>query len=101
MPAKIVDKTTCRTPTLGKKPTRIDTWKFDAVRKAILKILPKRGEGVEFMKLPALVKKQLSQKELKELGSVGWFTTTVKLELEVRSETYRVEGVSPQRLLKA
>ena len=100
MPTKPIDKTTCRTPTPGKKPTRIDTWKFDAVRKAILKIIPKRGEGVVFQKLPALVNKQLSQKELKELGSVGWFTTTVKLELEVRREIYRVEGVSPQRLLR-
>lgn len=100
MPAKIVDKTTCRTPSPGKKPTRIDTWKFHAIRKSILKSVPKRGEGVEFMKLPALVKKQLTEKELKELGSVGWFTTTVKLELEVRGEICIIEGVSPQRLLK-
>ena len=55
---------------------------------------------MEFQKLPALVKKQLSRKDLTELGSVGWFTTTVKLELEVRGEICRVDGVSPQRLLR-
>lgn len=93
-------KTTCRTPTPGKKPTRIDTLKYDVLRKAILKVVPKRGDGVEFRKLPALVKKQLSRKDLAELGSVGWFTTTVKLELEVRGEIYRINDVSPQRLLR-
>ncbi len=93
-------KTTCRTPTPGKKPTRIDRWKYDVLRKAILKVVPKRGEGVEFGKLAPLVKKELPKKQLAELGSVSWFTTTVKLDLEVRGEIYRIDGVSPQRLLR-
>ncbi len=70
------------------------------MRKAILKVVPKRGVGVEFQELASLVKKQLPKKQLAELGSMSWFTTTVKLELEVRGEIYRVDGVSPQRLLR-
>ena len=70
------------------------------MREAILKVVPKRGVGVEFQKLASLVKKQLPKKQLAELGALSWFTTTVKLDLEVRGEIYRVDGVSPQRLLR-
>lgn len=70
------------------------------LRKAILKVVPKRGEGVEFGELAPLVKKELTKKQLAELGSVSWFTTTVKLDLEVRGEIYRVDGIAPQRLLR-
>lgn len=56
------------------------------LRKAILKIVPKRGEGVEFGELAPLVKEEVTKKQLAELGSVSWFTTTVKLDLEVRGE---------------
>lgn len=91
----------CRTPTPGKKPTRIDRWKFDAVRRAILKAVPRRGEGVLFRELPQRVRKLLAIEELERLGSVGWYTTTVKLELEVRGEIRRVGGASPQRLLRS
>ncbi|MEE8154425.1 MAG: hypothetical protein V3T53_05640 [Phycisphaerales bacterium] len=70
------------------------------LRKAILKIVPQRGDGVEFGKLAPLVKKELATTQLAELGSVSWFTTTVKLDLEVRGEICRIDGVTPQRLLR-
>jgi len=92
------EKVECRTPTKGKKPTRIDAWKFDAMRKAILRAVPKSSAGVLFSALPKLVKKQLTKRQLDELGSVSWYTTTVKLELEVRGEIERVPGKTPQRL---
>jgi hypothetical protein len=95
------EKVVCRTPTPGKKPVRIDRWKFDAVRRAILEVLPTEGEGVPFMSdLPDLVASALTPEERENLGSVGWYTATVKLELEVRGEIRRVPGVTPQRLLK-
>jgi uncharacterized protein DUF6958 len=99
--AKTQDKVECRTPTPGKKPTRIDRWKFDAVRKAILAVLPRKGEGVLFTELTPLVKAQLMKDELAKLGVPMWYVTVVKLELEVRGEIRRVKDVSPQRLLRA
>lgn len=39
------DKGLCRIPTPGKKPVRIDKWKYELVRSAILESLPKRGDG--------------------------------------------------------
>ncbi len=96
------DRVPCRTPTPGKRPVRIERWKFDAVRRAILEALPTEGEGVPFMSdLPDLVAAALTPEERANLGSVGWYTTTVKLELEVRGEIRRVPGASPQRLLRS
>ncbi len=91
----------CETPTPGKQPTRIDRWKYDLVRKAILRAVPKRGGGVEFRELSLLVKARLSAEDLENLGSVSWYVTTVKLDLEVRNQIRRVDGVKPQRLLRA
>ena len=34
------------------------------------------------------------------LGNVMWYTTTVKLEMEVAGEIRRVDGVTPQRLVR-
>ena len=97
---QITDKVICETPTPGKKSTRIDRWKYELVRKAILKVLPSKGQGVEFKELTDLVKKQLSQDDLSRLGSSGWYTTVVKLDMEVKDDIRRIPGSSPQRLLK-
>jgi len=94
------EKILSRTPTPGKKPVRIDKWKYDAVRRAILKVVPAKGEGLLLKDLPLQVESRLAAEELARLGSVGWYTTTVKLDLEVRGEIRRVDGVVQQRLLR-
>ena len=93
-------KVECRTPTAGKQATRIDRWKFDAIRRAILAVLPRKGEGVLFTDLTGLVKSKLGPDELANLGVPMWYVTTVKLELEVRGEIRRVKDATPQRLLR-
>ena len=52
------------------------------------------------MELPDLVAAEIAPERLSELGSVGWYITTVKLDLEVKGKIVRVQGVSPQRLLR-
>ncbi|MFH1679651.1 MAG: hypothetical protein ABIH26_03295 [Candidatus Eisenbacteria bacterium] len=94
------DKVECRTPTPGRSATRVDRWKFEAVRRAILAVPSERKEGAAFRDLPGLVAKMLAARERAELGSVSWYTTTVKLELEVRGEIRRVPGARPQRLTR-
>jgi hypothetical protein len=96
---KTRDRVECRTPTPGKQPTRIDRWKFDAVRRTILVVLPRKGAGVLFAELTGLVKAQLRPDDLAELGAPMWYVTTVKLDLEVRGEIRRVKDETPQRLL--
>ena len=92
------DKVVCKTPTPGKTPTRIDKWKYDVVRRAILNILKSQPDGVLFADLSGLVNQNLSEYEKQNLGSINWYVTTVKLDLEVRGEIRRVEKETPQRL---
>ena len=90
---------TCQTPSPGKLPTRIKKWKYDLVHNSVLKVVRSQDNGVEFRKLPQLVKDTLNTKELQQLGSVPWYTTTVKLDMEVRGEIKRIPGSNPQRLI--
>lgn len=94
------EKVICRTPTPGAKPTRIDAWKFNTIRQAILSKVAENGDGTRLTDLPGLVAECLSLEDRERVGSVGWYTTTVKLELEVRGELERLEGIKPQRLRK-
>ena len=82
----------------GKQPTRIDKWKYDLVRSAILEVVPSDERGVEFRDLSKLVAQQISPSHLGKLGSVSWYTTTVSLDMEVKGEIERVPGSKPQSL---
>jgi tRNA A37 threonylcarbamoyltransferase TsaD len=91
-------KVLCRTPTPGKSTKHIDKWKYDLVRGAIRKVVPKALTGVAFSELPGLVGNALSPAERARLGSVAWYTTTVKLHMETTGELERVAGAHPQRI---
>jgi hypothetical protein len=91
-------KILCQTPTPGKRGTAIAKWKFDLVRAAIRKAVPKNGEGIAFVELPGLVQEALTSPERRRLGSVSWYTTTVKLHMETTGELERVAKARPQRL---
>ncbi len=92
------EKTECRNPDPGKAATRIPTWKYRAVRKAILAVTPGRPPGVAFRSLPGLVERALTPRERHDLGSVNWYTTVVKLHMEVLGELERLPGAGPQHL---
>jgi len=89
-----------RHPDPTKSMPAIDRWKYEAVRQAILTAVPKTGEGLPFKELPGRVRDLLAPESLADLGSVSWYTTTVKLDLEARGEVKRVSGSGPQRLLR-
>ena len=74
-------KVLCKTPTPVKKGTRILKWKYDLIRSAILAVVPQDEVGVQFRDLPKLVKGLLTEEDLQRLGSLSWYTTTVKLDL--------------------
>lgn len=95
-----MEKIICETPTPGKKPTRIDKFKYDLIADAILDILPTTAPGVPFKELPSLVGEVLGAEKSK-IGSMAWYTTTVKLDLEVKGQIKQVSGLKPQHLIKA
>lgn len=93
------EKVRCVTPTTKQKRGKgIARWKYDLLRNAIRKVVPKNKEGVEFRKLYDLVAGELSAEERKNLGSLPWYTTSVKLHMEVIGELERVPDAHPQRL---
>ncbi len=74
----------------GGAPNRIARDKYEAMKQAILQIVPKDEHGFPFKDLPAAVAPLLPS-ALFESPSISWYTTSVKLDLE------RL-GVRPQRL---
>ncbi len=94
-------KITCRTPTKGcDGTTSIPAWKYECVRKAIVESIDQSETGsIAFKDLAQAVQSRLTSDQINALGSLGWHTTTVKLNMEVEGEISRVAGVSPQRLI--
>jgi hypothetical protein len=81
-------------PDEGKVGVNIERHKYESVRDAILAAIAERGQ-VPFKKLAGEVTARLPQGFD---GSVGWYTTTVKLDLEARGLIERLPGKSPQVL---
>jgi len=75
-----------------KQGVRIDKAKYEVVRAAILHNLRRQG-SMSFTQLGALVDEQLHDTFS---GSVMWYYTTVKLEMEARGEIRRVPNSRPQ-----
>ena len=83
-------------PDLDKQGTRIDAGVYEATKSAILESIQEAGEtGVAFGELSSEVERR-SDPAIWAERSVGWYTTTVKLDLEARSLIRR--SGSPQRL---
>ena len=77
-----------------KRGVRIHREKYELVRSAILTFLHARGPQT-FSDLARLVEDALLPTFD---GSVMWYYTTVKLDLEARGELRRLNGSRPQRL---
>ncbi len=73
---------------------RIDRSKYEAVHAAILENLREYG-SMTFTQLGALVEEQL---QARFSGSVTWYYTTVKLDMEAHGEIRRVPNSRPQLL---
>ena len=78
----------------GKSGTNIDRQKYDLVRVAILDAIHEFGD-IAFKDLENAVTQRLPDTFN---GSIGWYTTTVKLDLEARGLIERLPERGPQRL---
>ena len=78
----------------GKTGVNIERVKYDPVRQAIIASVGESGV-LAFKELPGAVASPLPADFD---GSVGWYTTTVKLDLEARGLIERVPGKTPQIL---
>ena len=75
-----------------KQGVNISKEKYEIIRKAILSTLRAQKE-ISFMNLSRAVEKEVDGKFE---GSVMWYVTTVKLDLEARGTVKRVPNSRPQ-----
>ena len=75
-----------------KQGVNISKEKYDVIRTAILCVLRSHKE-ITFMNLSRAVEKEINGKFD---GSVMWYVTTVKLDMEARGEIKRVTNSRPQ-----
>lgn len=92
-------KVETRNVNTGRPGPRISKEMYDAVRAAILAVVPREAPGFPWQELPAAVKRH-APPHLFENASVGWYTITVKLDLEARGLIARVPGAKPQRIVR-
>ena len=81
-------------PELAKQDVRLDKATYNAVQAAILDNLRQYGP-MTFTQLGALVEEELHSTFT---GSVLWYYTTVKLDMEARGEIRRVPHSRPQMI---
>lgn len=84
-------------PDPTKQGARVTKQYYDAYRAALLKVIPDKDEGIFFSDLPNAVDQHVSA-DIAEKTSTGWWTTTVKLDLEARGLIERVAGKGKQRV---
>jgi hypothetical protein len=75
-----------------KQGVNISREKYEVIRKAILCVLEAKRE-ITFMNLSRAVAKEVNGNFD---GSVTWYVTTVKLDMEARGEIKRVPNSRPQ-----
>jgi hypothetical protein len=75
-----------------KQGVKISKEKYEIIRKAIMTTMRKQKE-ITFMNLSRAVEKEVNGNFE---GSVTWYVTTVKLDLEARGEIKRVPNSRPQ-----
>lgn len=75
-----------------KQGVNISKEKYDTIRNAILCVLQTEKE-ITFMKLSRAVEKEVNGRFD---GSITWYVTTVKLDMEARGEIKRVPNSRPQ-----
>jgi hypothetical protein len=90
----VEEKILTKHPDPSKQGVRISKAQYDLIRETILDLLRAKGETT-FTELTNAVNERL---EGEFDGSISWYVTTVKLDLEARSVIERVPRSKPQRL---
>lgn len=82
----------------GKNGVRIARDKYEAMRRAILRSVPRSVDGVAFQELPARVREVLGPGVFGPSDGLTWYLVAVKQDLEARGELEQVPRSRPQRL---
>jgi hypothetical protein len=93
----MVDKIMTQHPDQGKAGVNIDKLKYADVRETILDVIQSRGT-ITFKGLVDEVSARLGRTFD---GSVPWYVTTIKLDLEAKGVIERIPNKKPQELRMA
>lgn len=81
-------------PEEGKKGVNINRAKYEMIRQTILNAIRSQGT-ITFRGLVSLVEYNLRHRFE---GSIPWYVTTVKLDMEARGEIERIPGSGEQKI---
>lgn len=82
----------------GKARVLVVPEKYEAVRQAILAMLPAGGEGITWSALADMIAPYLPESLFRHMGTVRWYVRAVQIDLEAGGIIERVPGSQPPRL---
>jgi hypothetical protein len=82
----------------GKRGVNIARDKYENMRTALLRVIPRRVSGVAFGELGDLVRDHLDPAIFPRDRSVTWYVVTTKQDLEARGLIEQVDGAKPQHV---
>ena len=77
--------------------TKVDRTRYEAMKKALLKALPKRPPGLTQQEIRDAVLPLLPEADFPGGGKVGWWAKCVQLDLEARGLVVRDRQARPLR----
>jgi hypothetical protein len=98
--AKQTGKVTVRNIVTPGSVRNVDAAKYEAMRKAVMKVLPARSPGMTIAEVQKLVVSHLPEDLYPGGAKAGWWMKTVQLDLEAKGTIVR-EKTTPLRLRKS
>jgi len=97
-PVLVGEKVELVSANTGQVNVRIDQRRYDAMRTALLEVVPQSPDGVAYGELSELVKPHLPKWWFEKEFSIAWHIATVKLDLQHRGLVENVEGKRPMHV---
>jgi hypothetical protein len=89
-----------RTPNKPGSSWRVDAVKYEAMRKAMMKVLPRKAPGLTQAEMWEALARAAPKSVFPDRGRVGWWMKSVQLDLEVKKVVVR-ENTKPLRWHRA
>jgi len=91
------ERVSVRTPNVPGHRGSVDRVKYEAVKKALLRVLPRRSPGLSQAEMIRAVQPHLPQELFPGGAKAGWWTKCVQLDLEAQGQVLRDIAARPLR----
>jgi len=86
-----------RTPNAPDYVSTVDAVKYEAMRKALMKVVPRKAPGLTQREMMAAVVPHLPQDTFPGGAKAGWWAKCVQLDLETKGVLFRDLSAKPLR----